>query len=57
MFRKRFEYIRSLEGDASVENLTIKGPLFSPIDWHFKTRGAVNRLIVTADRLTKSSGI
>ncbi len=54
MFRKRFEYIRSLEGDASVENLTIKGPLFSPIDWHFKTRGAVNRLIVTSDRLTKS---
>ena len=53
MFKKKLGYVRSLDGNASVENLNITGPFFSPQDWHFKTRGAVNRLIVTSEKLTE----
>ena len=53
MFKTKLGYIRSLDGNASVKDLNITGPFFSPQDWHFKTRGAVNRLSVTSDKLTE----
>lgn len=52
--KRHIEDIGSLKGKVSVKNLKIKGPFFSPQDWRFQTSGAVNKLILTSEKLPKS---
>jgi hypothetical protein len=42
-----------LKGEASIDRLKIEGPFFSPRNWYFKTRGVVNDLILTSDKIPR----
>ena len=53
-FKKNLKIINELKGEASIDSLEIKGPFFSPRNWRFKTRGAVNEIILTSDKIPKS---
>jgi hypothetical protein len=52
-FKKNLDNINSLIGSISVQDLKIKGPFFSPQKWHFQTRGVVNKIRLTSDKLPK----
>ncbi len=54
VFKKNLNNISGLKGEVAVNNLAIKGPLFSPMNWHFQTRGVVNKLILTSEKLSNS---
>ena len=51
------KYIRSLDGNAAVEELSIKGPFFNPQDWHFVSRGTLNNLKVSSKQLPRPLSI
>ncbi len=53
-FKKNLKNIDTVNGNVSVQNLNIKGPLFDPRNWRFQTRGIVNDLVVTSKKLPKS---
>ena len=53
-FKKNMSAISALKGEAEVDSLNIRGPFFSPRDWHFQTRGVVKNLILTSEKLTDS---
>jgi len=53
-FKKILDNFNELKGEASIDSLEIKGPFFSPRNWRFKTRGVVNELILTSDKIPKS---
>jgi hypothetical protein len=52
--KKNLNNIKELKGEVAVNNLEIKGPFFSPQDWRFQTRGVVNKLVLTSEKLPKS---
>ena len=59
-YQEDLKYIRSLEGNAAVDNLSVNGPFFSPRDWKFKTSGNLNKLKINLNQwpqpLTIDSG-
>jgi hypothetical protein len=54
ILKKILNNMSGLKGEAAIDSLEIKGPFFSPRNWRFKTRGVVNELILTSDKLPKS---
>jgi hypothetical protein len=53
-FKIRLKDIDSLEGKASIKNLNLKGPLFSPRHWHLKTRGVLSDFNLMSKKLPVS---
>ncbi len=49
--KKKLSSIGSLSGTGALKDLSIKGPLFQPQNWYFKTRGTVKRLVVKSPLL------
>ena len=50
-------YIRNIQtvgGRVTAENLKIKGPMFVPRQWRIQTRGVVEKLILTSQKLPDS---
>jgi len=56
-YQQNMKYIRSLDGNAAVEELSIKGPFFNPQDWHFISRGTLNNLKVSSKQLPRPLSI
>jgi hypothetical protein len=56
-YKNNMTYIRSLDGNAAVEQLSINGPFFSPRDWQFNCRGTLNKLEIRSDQLPRPLGI
>ncbi len=50
-FKKKLAHISSMDGDISLQNLNIKGPMLSPQKWHFQTKGMINKLRMTSGKL------
>ena len=45
--------ISSINGDIAVDKLAVKGPIFSPQKWLFKTTGKINKLNLTSGKLPR----
>ena len=45
--------ISSFSGTAAMEDLSIQGPFFQPQNWHFKTRGTVDNLVIVSPVLPR----
>jgi len=56
-YEENIKYIRSLDGNAAVEKLSINGPFFSPQDWHFISRGTLNNLKIGSNQLPRALSI
>jgi len=56
-YKQKTTYIRSLDGNAAVEQLSVKGPFFSPQDWHFISRGTLNNLKIGSNQLPQQLSI
>jgi hypothetical protein len=52
-YKKNLAYIRSMDGNAAVEELSINGPFFNPRDWQFKSRGTLNKVKISSDQLPR----
>ncbi len=50
-YQKKWNYIRSLDGNAAVDKLSVNGPFFSPQDWQFKSSGTLNKLEISLNQL------
>jgi hypothetical protein len=50
-YKENLGYIRTLDGNAGVEELSIKGPFLIPQDWEFKFRGNLNNLKIDSNQL------
>ncbi len=46
--------IQTVEGRVTAANLKIKGPMFIPRQWRIQTRGVVEKLILTSQKLPDS---
>jgi hypothetical protein len=53
-FKTSLADVRSLSGIVTAEDLNVKGPLFTPRNWHFQTRGSVDSLTVSSRRLPQT---
>jgi len=51
IFKTSLADIRSLNGSITAENLNIEGPMFTPRNWRFQTRGTIDNLALTSNRL------
>jgi hypothetical protein len=56
-YQKINAYLSSLDGNAAVDDLSIKGPLFSPQQWEFKTSGTLNNLKIGSKQLPRPLSI
>jgi hypothetical protein len=52
-YQKDWKYINSLDGTAAVDKLSVKGPMFSPPDWQFKSSGTLKKLDIGSDQLPR----
>jgi hypothetical protein len=50
-YKENLGYIRTLDGNAGVEELSINGPFLIPQDWEFKFRGNLNNLKIDSNLL------
>jgi hypothetical protein len=50
-YQKNIEVLRSVDGSAAVDELSIKGPFFSPQAWKWKSSGTLTNLQVGSKRL------
>ena len=53
MYKQNMKYIGSLDGNAAVEELSIKGPFFNPQDWQLTSRGTLNKLKISSNQLPR----
>lgn len=51
--KKQLADISSIKGDIAMDNLAVKGPMFSPQKWRFNTSGKINKLSVTSRKLPR----
>ncbi len=56
-YEQNMKYIRSLDGSAAVQELSVSGPFFSPQDWHFLSRGTLNNLKIGSNHLPRPLSI
>ncbi|MCP4629356.1 MAG: hypothetical protein GY850_38510 [bacterium] len=49
--KKNLRDFSSIKGNIAAQNFNIKGPMFSPQKWHFKTGATINKLLLTSPRL------
>ena len=52
-YQKINAYLSSLGGNAAVEELSIKGPLFRPQQWAFSAKGTLNNLKIGSKQLPR----
>jgi hypothetical protein len=50
-YKENLGYIRTLDGNAGVEELSINGPFLNPQDWEFIFRGNLNNLKIDSNQL------
>jgi hypothetical protein len=50
-YKENLGYIRTLDGNAGVEELSVNGPFLSPQDWEFIFRGNLNNLKIDSNQL------
>ena len=53
-YKENLGYIRTLDGNAGVEELSINGPFLNPQDWEFIFRGNLNNLKIDSNQLPHS---
>jgi hypothetical protein len=51
--KRELAHISSMNGDISLQNLSIAGPMLSPQKWHFQTKGMISKLSLTSGRLPR----
>ena len=56
-YQKDWKHLRSLDGNAAVDKLSVNGPLFSPQDWQFKSSGTLNKLKIGSNQLPRPLSI
>ncbi len=56
-YSNNLRHISSLAGNAAMDELSIKGPLFDPQDWIFDSRGTLDSLTITSDQLPRTLSI
>jgi hypothetical protein len=50
-YKENLGYVRTLDGNAGVEELSINGPFLNPQDWEFIFRGNLNDLKIDSNQL------
>ena len=52
-YKENLRYIRTLDGNAGVAEVSIKGPFFNPQAWEFIFRGNLNNLKIDSNQLPR----
>jgi len=53
-FKATLADIRSINGTIATEDLKISGPVFEPRDWHFQTRGTIDKVTLASSLLPRT---
>ena len=53
-FKAALADIRSINGTIATEGLKISGPVFEPRNWHFQTRGTIDKVTLASSLLPRT---
>ena len=56
-YKKNLAYISSLDGNATFEEVSVKGPFFAPRNWRFKSHGSLKGVNISSNQLPRPLSI